>query len=129
MINGIQVIGLIFGLGILYLTYVYRKRGDFTKKEFLVWGLLWFGFVILVIFPSTTNIVLESLNVKRSMDLFTIMGMIGLFGITFYIYDVLRKEQRKSQNIAKQLAHLSAEYEQLSKKNFKRKEKSNKNKR
>ena len=60
MTIGIQILGLAFGILMLYLTHLYFKKKIFTQKEIIAWSALWSGFIILISFPNLANIVLES---------------------------------------------------------------------
>jgi len=104
MITGIQLLEIIFGISMLYFAYISYKRDELSKIDFIVWGLIFFGFIYAAIFPESFNILLQPLHVGRPLDLITIIGFMIIFGIMLYIHSITRKNQRKIEAIVKKLA-------------------------
>lgn len=95
MIMGIQIIGVIFGLIMGYFVFLHYKRKEFNKFQFLLWEFIWFGFIIVILFPRITGSFIHQLGITRSMDLLTILGFMFLTILTFFNYTVLNKLKRK----------------------------------
>lgn len=104
MVLGIQVLGVAFGLFIIYLTFLYRKRGEFTLNEKGFWTLLAMGFMFISLFPQVLDPVVRSLSLARTMDLFIILGFMLLIGVSFYTYSLVRRTQKKIEEIVRQIA-------------------------
>ena len=51
MVLGIQIAGFLFGLFMIYYSFLNYKRREFTVKEFSFWLILWIGFIIVTLFP------------------------------------------------------------------------------
>ena len=49
---GIQILGSLFGIFMLYYTFLHYKRKDITSKEGSFWIGLWGLFIIVTIFPG-----------------------------------------------------------------------------
>jgi len=104
MILGVQIFGALFGLFIMYLSFVFMKRNEFTNNEWGFWTI--FGLVItfLSIFPRILDPVVQTLNMSRKMDLVIILGFIFLIGAAFYNYIITRRNQRKLEELVRKIA-------------------------
>ena len=89
----------IFGIGIalvaLYIFHYYLKRKDFNKLEFAIWLIIWLGFIIVIIAPSSFNFLLETFSIYRIMDLIMIVAFIVIYILVFYNYVVNKRIQQK----------------------------------
>ena len=104
MVLGIQVLGIVFGLFLLYFTFLHYKRKEFMAGELVFWSVIWLLFVYLVLFPYTLAFVAQSLNLVRVMDLFTIAGIMFLIVLTFYSYMMNVHTRRKLEQVVRALA-------------------------
>jgi len=110
MIVGIQIIGILFGLLMLYLVFIRIKRRDFTVKESIFWAFCWSFFIFISIWPTSLDIISwKILKLSRTMDLIIILGFIFLSGITFYMYTLFRQSQKQIDAIIRNIALDKAE--------------------
>ena len=104
MVLGIQVIGAIFGLFMIYYTYLHYKREEFTVKEFSFWAALWVFFIIVSLAPWILDPLVRKLELSRAMDLFIILGFMFLIGALLYTYILVRNMQKKIEDIVRKMA-------------------------
>ncbi len=104
MIVGIQIIGVIFGLFMIYLTFLYYRRGNYHIYDFGIWMFIWITFICVVLSPNSFGGLLNPLKIGRLMDLFTIISFMTLFGIIFFLYIITRKNEEKINKIVRQIA-------------------------
>jgi hypothetical protein len=104
MLLGIQIFGVLFGLLMLYLTFIHYKRKEFTIKEYIFWFLLWIIFVIIALFPSILDPIVIELKFARTLDLLIITGFLFLIGSIFYTYTIVRANQKKLEEIVRKIA-------------------------
>lgn len=105
MIRGIQLLAILFGLFMIYLTFLYRKRKDYTTKEAFVWIILWIGFMFVAISPNSLDfLVKRALGLQRPLDFFIIAGFMFMVFISFYTYSIVRKNQKKIEEIVRKIA-------------------------
>jgi len=104
MMLGIQLLGLIFGLFMLYITFLHFKRNEFTMNEAGFWSILWIAFLIVTLIPQILNPIMETLSIARTMDLFIILGFMFLITANFYTYGIVRKTQKKMENLVREIA-------------------------
>lgn len=101
---GIQLVGIGFGLLMLYLAYVSKKKGELSYTGFAFWGYVWTQFLIIVIFPSLVSGVIGTLHIIRLMDLLMIAAFMLLFGMGFFVHKELEKQGRMIREIAVDVA-------------------------
>lgn len=104
MVLGIQVIGVLFGLFLVYLTFLYHKRREFTFNEWAFWTIMAIAFMIISLFPQLLDPIVKSLSLTRTMDLFIILGFMFLIAAVFYSYRVTRDTQKKLEEVVRIIA-------------------------
>lgn len=107
--NVIQLIGLIFTVFLLYLSYLQFKKGTLSVLMFSLWTLLWIGLLLVSIFPSVVNGFLFGLGINRALDLFVIVGIFIVLGISFHNYTQVRKLHLKIEKLVRREALKSIE--------------------
>jgi hypothetical protein len=98
---GIQIVAIIFAIWMIYFSYLHFRRGEFKRTEFLLWQILWLGLIIVVIFPGSVKFVLTTFSITRAFDLVVIVGMIILFGVTFRNYILLKRIDKKIEEVVR----------------------------
>jgi hypothetical protein len=103
-ILGIQILGILFGGFMMYYVFLHYKRKELTIKEYLFWVVLWVLFIILTIFPWLLKPLVESIGFARTMDFFIVAGFMFLVGSLFYIYLLVRGNQKRLEEIVRKIA-------------------------
>ena len=102
---GIQVVAIVFGAFMLYLTFLHTKRTEFTIFEAGAWTILWSGIVYVSLFPNSLDFLVKNvLNLKRPLDFFIICGFLFLIFIVFFIYSKVRINDLKIQKMVTRFA-------------------------
>ncbi len=101
---GIQILGIICGLIMIFLTYYSLKKKEFTGFDFILWFLVWFGFTLAVIFPMTLKFFLQTFGVISVVQLFSILGIMFIFVVSFYLYKTVRKNKKQIEELVKKIA-------------------------
>ncbi|MEE9525444.1 MAG: DUF2304 domain-containing protein [Candidatus Woesearchaeota archaeon] len=104
MILGIQILGILFALFMMYLSFMYRKRNEFDSGEYAFWLILWIVFILVTLFPGVLDPITKTLSLPRTMDLIILVGFIFIMGLTFQNYASLRKSQRKMEGLVRRMA-------------------------
>jgi len=91
----IQFLGVIFGVAMIYFTFVKYKRKEISKQEGLFWFLLWVLLVVIALIPYALDAIIAPLNFYRRLDFFVVLGFFFLLGIGFYNYSQVKKMERK----------------------------------
>ncbi len=101
---GIQILALIFGLVMMFLTYYSLRKREFSGIDFALWLLVWLGFTLAAIFPMTLKFFLQTFGVISVVQLFSILGMMFIFVVTFYLYKTVRKNKKQIEEVVKKVA-------------------------
>ncbi|MAG15646.1 hypothetical protein CMO88_01140 [Candidatus Woesearchaeota archaeon] len=101
---GIQVFGLVFSAFILYMSFLYYKKKEFTLTEWSFWALFAILFATLSVFPQVLDPIVRSLNLGRKLDLFIILGFMFLIATTFYTYRVARNTDKRVEELVRNMA-------------------------
>lgn len=103
-ILGIQILGILFGIFMMYYTFLQHKRRELNSKEYNFWLILWILFIIFAIFPWVLDPITRSLNIARTMDLFIVVGFMFLIGLGFYTHTIVRKNEKRIEEIVRKIA-------------------------
>jgi hypothetical protein len=103
-ILGIQILGILFGGFMIYYVFLHHKRKELTIKEYSFWVVLWVLFIILTIFPWLLKPLVKSIGFARTMDFFIVAGFMFLVGSLFYIYLLVRGNQKRLEDIVRKIA-------------------------
>lgn len=105
MIIGIQLVGTIVALFMLYLTFLNNKKKYFSLKETFVWFFIWMVVLIVAISPTIFDLLVkETLGFSRRLDFFIIIGFFFLTTVLFYVYANLKKTQKDMTKLVQQIA-------------------------
>lgn len=104
MVLGIQIGGTLFGLFMLYYSFLNYKKKQFTKREFATWSLIWVVFMIVAIYPLVLNPFVAYFRFLRALDLLVITGFMFLILISFYTYTITRRNQRQLETIVREIS-------------------------
>jgi hypothetical protein len=101
---GIQILGVLFGIFMGYLSFLHLKRKEFHLGEFSFWLSLWLLFIVISIFPSALDSIVGRLNFARRLDFFIVGGFMFLIGVTFHNYSIVRRNQNRLEMVVRKLA-------------------------
>jgi hypothetical protein len=104
MILGIQILGLLFGLLMIYYSFVNFKKKELKRREFVMWLIVWILFIIITLIPTLLDPIIVSLDLARRMDFYIIIGFMFLIGLGFYSYSIAKKNQKKIEEIVRMSA-------------------------
>ena len=104
MVLGIQIAGILFGLFMIYYSFLHYKRKEFTSKEIFFWSAIWVLFIIVSLFPNILDPIVKIGGFLRALDLLIISGFLFLIAAIFYNYTVTRKVQKKLETVVRDIA-------------------------
>ena len=100
----IQFLGFIFGLGMMYFTFVKFKRREINKTELLLWFSGWILLAVIALFPFALDPIIAPLNFYRRLDFFVVLGFFVLLGLGFFNYSSVKRMERKLEQVVRQEA-------------------------
>lgn len=104
MIFGVQILGILFGLVMIYFTFLYYKKANYDKVGLAFWFCVWIGFMILVMFPTIVYGVMDALKIERTADFFYVSGFLLFSVVLFYVYNLAKKNQQQLEVLVRTLA-------------------------
>lgn len=104
MLAGIQLLGIIFALLMIYMAYLYYKRKNYGIRSLLIWLGVWCAALFLVSFPQTFYGVMEMLQIERTADFIVLVGFAFFSFIIFYLYTVVKKNNYKMEQLVREIA-------------------------
>jgi len=109
MITGIQILGVVFSLMMLYLTYVYYKRNNYGYRSAILWSLIWLGVAVLLLIPRTVYGIMQTLQIERTADFFVLGAALFFTLVIFYLYVNVKRLSRKIEELVRNEAINNAE--------------------
>ena len=103
-ILGIQIAGFLFGLFFLYYSFLNYKRREFTAKEFTFWVVAWVAFILIAVFPSVLDPIVQYGGFFRALDVLIVSGFLFLIAAIFYTYTITRKNQKQVETVVRAIA-------------------------
>ena len=106
----IQYMAAFFGFVMVYFTYMYFRRKEFSMNDLIIWGGIWVLFIFAVMFPQTLNLFYETFDIQGAIDFMSIFAFIFIFALVFYLHLNVRKMQKKLEDVIRSTAIKRAEY-------------------
>lgn len=104
MITGIQIIGAIYAIAMIYLSYTKFKKQEFLGHELIAWSAFWSIFGLITIFPESLNFLSSKLNTSRPLDLVIIIGFLFLLAVLFHMFCEHKKMNARLEKLVQRLA-------------------------
>ncbi|MEE8400741.1 MAG: DUF2304 family protein [Candidatus Hydrothermarchaeaceae archaeon] len=100
----IQVVGAIFALDMMFITYFYHRRGVFFLHDSIIWMSVWVSLFLVSVFPNSLELVVEPLQFIRVMDFLTVGSFFLMFSLIFAVFTRSRNNDKKLQELVRDLA-------------------------
>ena len=104
MVLGIQVAGLLFGLFMIYYSFLNYKRKQFTVIEFAFWAAVWILLIVVALFPYILDPIVKYFGFFRVFDVLVVSGFLFLIIAIFYTYTLTRKTQKQVEAVVREVA-------------------------
>lgn len=97
----IQFMGVLFGIVMMYFTFVKFKRKELTPVTTVIWFVIWAGLLGVAIVPGILDPIIAPLHFYRRLDFFVVLGFFVLLGLGFYNYSIVKKMERKLEQFVR----------------------------
>jgi len=102
---GIQIVGTVFGLFMIYYSFLNYKKKEFAVGEFLLWLISWSSLIFITLFPNSLNFFVENIfSMGRPLDFFVVIGFLLLITLNFYNYNLNKKNSKIIQKLVQEIA-------------------------
>ncbi len=105
----IQLLGAIFALDMMFITYFYHRRGVFYLHDSIIWMSVWVGMFLVAMFPQTVEVVIEPFQILRVMDFLLLAGFFFIFSMVFMVFLRSRHNDRRIEMLVREMALREAE--------------------
>lgn len=99
----IQILGILVGIIMIYISFTNFKRKEFSLKDFIFWIIVWIGFLFSLMFSEYLKF-LQPLGFGRPLDLLTVVGFTIILVVVFLMYGITRKNEKNVEEIVRALA-------------------------
>lgn len=100
----LQTISVLFGLFMMYVVRIHKKKGHVESFEYGIWMALWGIFIFLAVFPQTVNGVVQTLRIARVFDLLVVIALMIIIFLTFMNRIEQKKQEKKMERLVRQKA-------------------------
>ena len=100
----VQILGVLFGLAMLYITYDYYRRKGLELKDIAGWVVLWCTFILVILFPAALVFVSKKLNLIRAIDLIMIVSFVVMIYLVFNLYNRIKKIEQNMEKMVEVIA-------------------------
>jgi hypothetical protein len=97
----LQLLSLIFGLYMVYWSFLSYKKRLYYLNEMIFWVIVWFVFILVSLFPDTVKFILQTFQISRTMDLLMIIAFMLIWFITFKNYTDNRQLRKKLSELVR----------------------------
>lgn len=104
MVLNIQIVGIIFMLVMLYLTFLYYKKNNYTRSALVFWAGVWVVAALMLVFPQVFSSIVERLSFARTTDFYLTIGLMFFGIITFLNYANVKRQERKVDELVRNIA-------------------------
>ncbi len=104
MILGLQIIGILFSLIMVYFALLHYKKGHLNGMEIASWIIIWVLVILIVIFPEVVRIYANSFAVSRVLDLLIAGAFIVLFVMVSSAYIRVSTLEKRIEELVRKLA-------------------------
>lgn len=104
MILGLQIIGILFSLIMVYFALLHHKKGHLNGMEIASWIIIWVLVILIVIFPEVVRIYANSFAVSRVLDLLIAGAFIVLFVMVSSAYIRVSTLEKRIEELVRKLA-------------------------
>lgn len=106
MVNvaGIQIIGILVALFIIYESYLLHKKEKFTGRDFKIWGVIALILLFFSVAPIFIDYLLFILKVRRGLDALIIISILGAYALLFRVYIKVQEASRDITTLVRKVA-------------------------
>jgi hypothetical protein len=100
----LQTLGVAYLALMLYLSFLYYKRNNYSLRSFIFWACVWAVGIVLLVIPQTTSVLTQRLRVPRVIDFYLILGLMFFSIICFLSYAAVRRNEAKIEELVRSVA-------------------------
>lgn len=99
-----QIGASLFGLVMIYVVSIHKKKAQLTFFEVSFWYSMWFLFIVISIFPDLLTGISSTLKFQRVFDLLLVLALMVLTVLVILSYFKQKENQKKLETYVRKLA-------------------------
>ncbi len=100
----IQAMSVLFGIFMLYLVRIHKRKQHLKAFEFGMWVALWILFILAAIFPQSFKGIAERLSIFRIFDLLVVIALMIIIFLTYINMIATKRLDKKIELIVRKKA-------------------------
>lgn len=104
IISGIQALGILLGIAILYEARVLLKRDQFKRRDWGLWTAIGIATLAVSTFPTLSSYFTRLTSLQRGLDAFIVIALFGIYGLVFQVYIRIQETNRQLTNLNREIA-------------------------
>lgn len=101
---GIQIVGVVLGIAILYEARVLFRRDQFKKRDWGLWSGIGLIMILFSAFPTVSTYITKLTSLQRGLDAFIAIAIFGAYAIIFQVYVRIQETNRQLTELNRQIA-------------------------
>ncbi|HET9849715.1 MAG TPA: DUF2304 domain-containing protein [Candidatus Dormibacteraeota bacterium] len=97
----LQVLTLLFGVAMAYLTYVGFRRHQFGIGGLVFWEIVWLALVLVSIVPLPHQPLSRALGAARLLDLAIVVAILIMSTVTYRTYVAVQLMRRRLEELVR----------------------------
>ena len=102
--SGVQLIAIVFGVAMLFISYMALRRRELALGEAALWMAVWLGLILVSLVPDRLRNVVGPLQVARLLDLVMIVAILFLTSLVFVLNRRVRRLEMRLVELVRRLA-------------------------
>ena len=104
MVGVLQLLGVGYILVMVYLSFLYYKRNNYSVQSFLFWCAVWLFGGLLLAFPESISAFTQKLTFARVIDFYLVAGLMFFSIICFLNYATVKRNEAKIEELVRKTA-------------------------
>jgi hypothetical protein len=104
MIIGLQIIAILFAFTMIYLAALNYKREEISRVEMVGWIVVWFGTIVVVIFPEILQAFAKTFLFARVFDMAVVIAFILVISMVASAYVRTKRNEKKLEDLVRKLS-------------------------
>ncbi len=104
MVEIVQTLGIAYLLFMVYLSFLYYKRNNYSLTSFVFWVVVWSAGALLLVIPQSISALTQRISVARVIDFYLILGLMFFSIVCFVTYAAVKRNEAKIEDLVRRLA-------------------------
>jgi hypothetical protein len=104
MVGVLQVLGIAYVLIMIYLSFLYYKRNNYSIQSFIFWCVVWCFGGLLLLMPESISALTQRLTFSRVIDFYLVVGLMFFSIVCFLNFATVKRTEAKVEELVRKVA-------------------------